>query len=100
MTKSVLQIETVNEKEFTDKILTGVQNLLDRFASSAKDIETDKLLTREETAKLLSVSLTTLWDYTRKDIVPAYRIGTKVRYKKSEVLSALQKMNQLKINKS
>lgn len=100
MTKSVLQIETVNEKEFTDKILTGVQNLLDRFASSAKDIETDKLLTREETAKLLSVSLTTLWYYTRKDIVPAYRIGTKVRYKKSEVLSALQKMNQLKINKS
>ncbi|MEZ4853080.1 helix-turn-helix domain-containing protein [Flavobacterium sp.] len=58
----------------------------------------DKLLSREETAKLLSVSLVTLWDWTKKDIIPAYRIGYKVRYKKGEVLQALKKMNNF--NKS
>ena len=55
--------------------------------------DNDILLTREETAKLLSVSLVTLWDWTRKDIIPAYRIGNKIRYKKSEVLNALQQSN-------
>ena len=40
--------------------------------------QTDQLLTREETAKLLSVSLVTLWDWTKKDIIPAYRIGNKI----------------------
>ena len=56
--------------------------------------QTDQLLTRDETAKLLSVSLVTLWDWTKKDIIPAYRIGNKVRYKKGEVLNALQQMNK------
>ena len=56
--------------------------------------QTDQLLTREETAKLLSVSLVTLWDWTKKDIIPAYRIGNKVRYKKSEVLKSLNQKNQ------
>ena len=54
----------------------------------------DKLLSRQETATLLSVSLVTLWDWSRKSIIPAYRIGNKVRYKKSEILQALQQMNK------
>ena len=54
----------------------------------------DKLLTREETAEMLSISLTTLWKYTKDDVIPAFRIGSKVRYKKSDILLALQKMNQ------
>ena len=33
---------------------------------------------------------------TLKDLIPAYRIGGKVRYKKSEVLQALNQMNNFK----
>ena len=62
--------------------------------ASYKETAESILLTREETSKMLSVSLVTLWDWTRKDIIPAYRIGNKVRYKKHEVLQALQKMNK------
>lgn len=95
MTKSILQIETVTEEEFTDKLLLGVKKMFDSFSDTSNK-NTDQLFTREETAKFLSISLTTLWDYTRKGIVPAYRLGNKVRYKKSEVMEALKQMNNFK----
>lgn len=31
---------------------------------------------------------------TKKDIIPAYRIGNKIRYKKREVFESLQKRNR------
>ena len=96
MTKQILQIENTNTLDFKNEILNGVSDVLKGFANTLQTQDQDILLTRDETSKLLSVSLVTLWDWTRKDIIPAYRIGNKVRYKKSEVLNALQQMNQFK----
>jgi len=94
MTKEILQIESTNTKDFKNEILIGVREELKSFASSLHGSNEDQLLTREETAKMLSISLVTLWNWTRTDIIPAYRIGNKVRYKKSEVLTALKQMNK------
>lgn len=94
MTKQILQIENTNTLDFKNEILNGVSDVLKGFANTLQTNDQDILLTRQETSKLLSVSLVTLWDWTRKDIIPAYRIGNKVRYKKSEVLNALQQMNK------
>lgn len=91
---NVLQLENTTALDFKNEILNGVKDCLENFSSTLQNPDNDKLLTREETAKMLSVSLVTLWDWTRKDLIPAYRIGNKVRYKKSEVLEALQKMNK------
>jgi excisionase family DNA binding protein len=90
---NVLQLENTNALDFKNEIVIEVINALKGFANTLQP-DNDQLLTREETAKMLSVSLVTLWDWTRKDLIPAYRIGNKVRYKKSEVLEALQKMNK------
>ena len=94
MENSILQLEKTNAIDFENKILIGVKNLLNGFATSFTNQDDDKLLTRQETAEMLSISLVSLWDWSRKDLIPAYRIGNKVRYKKSEVLAALQKMNK------
>nr|WP_319624890.1 helix-turn-helix domain-containing protein [Flavobacterium sp. Fl-318] len=91
---NVLQLENTNAQDFKNEILALMENVLNRFSSNLQNPDNEKLLTREETAKMLSVSLVTLWDWTRKDLIPAYRIGNKVRYKKSEVFEALQKMNK------
>lgn len=96
MTKQILQIENTNTTDFKNEILNGVSDVLKNFATTLTSNDKDLLLTREETAKMLSVSLVTLWDWTKKDIIPAYRIGNKVRYKKSELLNALQKSNNFK----
>jgi excisionase family DNA binding protein len=42
-------------------------------------------LTRMETAKLLRVTLPTLSDWTKRGILNSYRMGTRIRYKRSEV---------------
>jgi excisionase family DNA binding protein len=92
MVKQILQIESTSNEEFKREILNGVEKILSKLS---KDKENpDQLLTREETANMLSTSLVTLWKLTKNDIIPAFRIGTSVRYKKSDVLKALKKMNQ------
>lgn len=92
MVKQILQIENTNSTDFIPEILKGLKELLN--AQSKLTEEGEVLLTREEAADMLSVSLVTLWKYTKENIIPAYRIGTKVRYKKSEILQALKQMNK------
>ena len=94
MNKEILQLENTNANDFKNEIVKDVTNALKGYAETLQNPDNNKLLTRQETAELLSVSLVTLWDWTKKDILTAYRIGNKVRYKKSEVLLALQKMNK------
>jgi excisionase family DNA binding protein len=94
MAKEILQIENINANDFKNEIVKDVTQALKGYATTLQNPDNEILLTREETAKMLSVSLVTLWDWTKKDIIPAYRIGNKVRYKKAEVLTALQQMNK------
>ena len=94
MTKQILQIESTSESDLRKNIISDVTAVLKAFSDSLHNPDKDVLLTRQETADLLSVSLVSLWDYTRKDLIPAFRIGSKVRYKKSDVMEALQKMNK------
>lgn len=94
MLKEILQVENTNADDFKNEIINGVLTALKSFATNIQNSDNDLLLTREETAKMLSISLVSLWEWTRKDIIPAYRIGGKVRYKKSEVLKSLIKKNK------
>lgn len=94
MAKQILQIENLNALDYKNEILAGVLKIFEEHSAKLQKNDCDILLNRQETAKLLSVSLVTLWDWTKKDVLPAYRIGYKVRYKKSEVLEALKKMNR------
>ena len=61
--------------------------------NNANKSKEDKLLTRQQTADILQISLVTLWTWNKNNIVTFYKIGNKVRYKKSEVLNALQSTN-------
>jgi predicted DNA-binding transcriptional regulator AlpA len=89
--RETIQIENINSEDFKNQIINGVveqmKNLAQNFTAK---VEPDTLLTREETAKLLSISLVSLWSLTKQKTFPVYHIGKSVRYKKSEVLSALQ----------
>lgn len=100
MKTQTIQIENTNSLDFKNEIVNELKDALKDFASTLQSNNQDQLLTRDETAKLLNVSLVTLWDWTRKDIIPAYRIGNKVRYKKGEVLLGLQQMNNFKVDKN
>ena len=50
----------------------------------------DDILTSEEARRLLKIGRTKLWDLTKKNMIPAYRVGegrtSGLRYKRSELL--------------
>lgn len=91
MAKKILQIESTTNKKFRDEILTGVEHIFKKFKKDQDNPE--QLLDREATAKLLSISLVTLWRLTKNGSIPAFRVGSAVRYKKSDVLNAIKQMN-------
>lgn len=95
---------------FASKLLTGVKNvimnkivfsqieideLVDRIASRVVEMQNknnaeSNLLTRSETAELLSISLATLNIWTKDGRVQQYGIGNRIYYKKDEVLNSLK----------
>lgn len=91
MKKEILHIENTNSSEFISKIHRMITQLQKNFEATYNN--DDILLSREEAAKMLSISTVTLWKLTKNDIIPAFKIGSKVRYKKSDILASLEKMN-------
>lgn len=60
---------------------------------SQSSAEAEEILTTREAQSLLKIGRTTLWELTRKNVIPAYRVGngkrSSLRYKRSELLSWL-----------
>ncbi len=56
----------------------------------------NELLTRREAARLLGISLPTLLDYTKQGKITGYRLGTRVRYKRSELEQSLTQIRSAK----
>lgn len=59
----------------------------------ALDAKKEPYLTRKQVASLLQISLPTLHQYTKQGLINSYKIGTKVRYKTSEIDEALRNRN-------
>lgn len=67
------------------------KNLLRRAGDIERRISMeDEILTSEEARRLLKIGRTKLWDLTKRNLIPAYRVGegrtSGLRYKRSELL--------------
>lgn len=76
-------------------VLTGLR-VYNNGRERAADHAPEELLSRHDAAQLLGITLPTLREYTRKGYLTGYRIGTRVRYKRNEVLDSLQRMRYAK----
>ncbi len=87
----------LEEAAFYDKInsivKTAVQSEMQGLIHPEKS---DELLSRRDTAKLLEISLPTLHNYTNAGMLHAYKIGSRVLYKREEVISGLNKIKKFK----
>lgn len=58
-------------------------------------VQDEVILTSREAQALLKIGRTKLWELTRKNEVPAYRVGTgrtsDLRYKRSELIAWLDR---------
>lgn len=92
MVKHLTQIESISSSELFDEF-SKLRDELKLLTKNYQSNQDDELITRHEAAKILKVSLSTLLNWRKAGIITDYRIGNKVRYKKSEILNSLTKIN-------
>lgn len=78
----------------SDDLMAFSRDLVERTrhelaAETAAASKEDKLLTKEEVKAMFGVCDATLWHWARKNYLPAIKIGSKVRYRESDVLKIL-----------
>lgn len=81
--------------ELKNIISETVRGEMQRICTPQPQPETE-FITRNETAQILGISLPTLNDWTKQGLIVGYRIGTRVRYKKGEILDAVKQIETLK----
>ena len=77
-------------------IVEKLQNLYIPVTKRINPIS-EEYITREQVSELLQISLPTVDSWTKKGKLIAYRIECTKRYKKSEVVAALVKVNYGKL---
>ena len=85
----------VTKEDLTNTIASVLKEQLEALSVVDQNNQTE-YLTRKEVAKLLGISLPTLSDWSKRGVVPSYRIQSRVRYVKAEVLECLEKVNTIK----
>ncbi len=83
---SPISVEELKQ-ELTELFAKKTLELFSKQEEKRKD--PNELLTRKETAKLLNVSLCTLYLWTKQSKLKSYGIENKVYYKKSEIFDCL-----------
>lgn len=58
------------------------------------------LISRHEAAKMLSLSLPTLSKYCKDGTIPFYRVGTRVRFNKQQIMESITKISRMKYSKN
>ena len=87
-----LSFEQIPDAIFAlSKDVVEIKECLQNAPEFSTKIEKEEVLTREETAEFIKVSLVTLWSWAKKDLLVPYRIGRETRYLKSDILEALKK---------
>lgn len=87
---SLSDIEALVSKVIDDKI---------KSITPTPTSVTSKLLTRQETAKLLKISLPTLDGWTNAGLIKAKRVGTRVRYVYADIEAAIKDMPNIKYSR-
>ncbi|RAJ17818.1 helix-turn-helix domain-containing protein [Olleya aquimaris] len=93
MESKQVYIYPYSQEELIKKLLKTIESRIEVLDKKRKKtvIEHEELLTVEETMKLLKCSKQALWNWRKNGILPSYRLGNRVYYKHSEILTKLIK---------
>ena len=94
MKNEVTQLHNISPEELKNEILSGVQKQLERFSQNFKPKEPTVWLSRKEVSELLGISFITIHDWGKKGILKPYKMGNRVRFKRSDIEQTLQQSNK------
>lgn len=88
-----IQMIQFTPQQLQEVIGQAVSRQLEPFLNKLSEKEESDLLTKKEAAAFLSITQTTLDAWSKKGSFNSYGIGGRVYFKKSEIISALIKLN-------
>ena len=88
MMNSVM-VHNLDVLQFEELIKAAVYEQLNELKHALNKDNSDELLTREETFKLLKIDSSTLWSWTKMGKLKVYGIANRRYYKRNEVLDCL-----------
>jgi excisionase family DNA binding protein len=88
-------IYIIPEKEYRDNYERSIREIVREELSSVRITRevspiNETYLTRKEVAKRLLISLPTFDDYVKRKVIQAYKVGSRIRVKESDVEKALK----------
>ena len=89
-----VQLIQITAEELKTAIVDGVKIQLDELKKHLQPKEPTNYLTRQETAEILKVDLSTIHNWTKKNKLVAYSIGVRVYYKRKEIENAIVKLEK------
>ncbi len=89
-----VQFIQTTPQQLEEAIVKGVKTHLDDLKKNFQPKEPTEYLTRQETADLLKVDLSTIHNYTKQGKLQSFGIGSRVYYKRVGVENAIVQLNK------
>jgi len=89
-----IQFIQITPEQLKEKIVEGVKTQLDDLKEHFSPKEPTEYLTRKDVADLFKVDISTIHNWTVKDILKAYSIGRRVYYKRDEIELAIVELEK------
>ena len=82
-------LHCITPEELKQIIKEVIKDELLEVRKQLQEKDSDVLMSRQETCEFLKISITTLWQWTKKGKIESYGIGNRVYYKKEDLLKSL-----------
>ncbi len=94
MKRKLIQVYEVEPEEFKNEILVGVEKLLKEFSKHFTPKHPEIWMSIKDVGEFLGVSTRTIHNWSKDGILKDYKIGNRVRFKRSDIEKALLDSNR------
>ena len=83
-------LSSISKQSLRETLFEACKELIVPYVYSiVNDRDETEIITKKDAARFLKVTEKTIEEWTKQGVIPAYRIGYRVRYKKSELKKSL-----------
>ncbi|WP_445748854.1 helix-turn-helix domain-containing protein [Polaribacter sp.] len=96
--RKIVQVENATseelKKEISEDVTKHVSIVIKELMKDLQSKQKTEFITSKEASATLGVTLPTLFDWRKKGIISAYRIGNKIRFNRQELMESLIKIDE------
>lgn len=94
MSKEATQFYLISPEELRRDIIKDMRKELQELSKNFRPKEPVLWITRKEASELIGVSLVTIHNWSKEGIINPYKIGNRVRFKRTDIENILLNSNK------